>query len=216
MKNEIKAIIFDMDGVLVNAKEWHFRALNNALNLFGLGISRKAHLRDFDGLPTKTKLNLLSRQNALPTALHSFINEMKQIYTLDIINAHCHPNKTRQNALKRLKDKGYKLALCSNAVRKSVQVMIEKSALSQYLDFCLSNEDVSSPKPNAEIYQKAIKRLNLSPKEVLILEDNINGIKAARASGAWVMEIERISQVNYKAIECKIREIELKMGAVFA
>ena len=56
----IKAILFDMDGVLIDAKDWHYEALNMALEIFGYSISRDAHLTTFDGLPTKTKLQMLS------------------------------------------------------------------------------------------------------------------------------------------------------------
>jgi len=51
--NKIKAIIFDMDGVLIEAKDWHYEALNKALRLFGMEISRYDHLVTYDGLPTK-------------------------------------------------------------------------------------------------------------------------------------------------------------------
>jgi len=62
----IKAILFDMDGVLIEAKDWHYEALNMALDLFGMPISRDAHLSTFDGLPTKDKLNLLSKTRGFP------------------------------------------------------------------------------------------------------------------------------------------------------
>lgn len=208
MKTNIKAIIFDMDGVLLDAKEWHFEALNRALNLFGLHISKEAHLARFDGLPTKTKLEMISRDSSLPNALHSFINAMKQIYTIDIIESHCAPNATRQNALKRLKAEGYRLALCSNSIAKTIETMLEKSALREYLEFYLSNESVRFPKPHHEIYIKAIDRLDLQPNEVLIVEDNINGITAAKASGAFVMEIGDIAEVNYENIKRFIANIE--------
>lgn len=209
MKTNIKAIIFDMDGVLLDAKEWHFEALNRALNLFGLHISKEAHLARFDGLPTKTKLEMISRDSTLPNALHSFINAMKQIYTIDMIESHCVPNATRQNALKCLKADGYRLALCSNSIAKTIETMLEKSALCEYLEFYLSNESVRFPKPHPEIYHKAIKRLNLRKSEVLIVEDNINGITAAKASGAWVMEIGDIAEVNYENIKRFIAKCDL-------
>lgn len=75
---KIKAILFDMDGVLIDAKEWHYEALNEALRLFGVEISRYDHLHTFDGLPTKVKLEMLGEQNFLPQELHSFINNVKQ------------------------------------------------------------------------------------------------------------------------------------------
>ena len=56
---EIKAIIFDMDGVLIEAKDWHYEALNRALSLFGMEISRYDHLVTYDGLPTTKKLEML-------------------------------------------------------------------------------------------------------------------------------------------------------------
>ena len=59
--SRIKAILFDMDGVLIDAREWHYRSLNEALQLFGKTITRDDHLDNFDGLPTKTKLEKLSR-----------------------------------------------------------------------------------------------------------------------------------------------------------
>jgi beta-phosphoglucomutase len=52
----IKAVVFDMDGVLIEAKDWHYEALNRALKLFGYEISRYEHLTTFDGLPTRRKL----------------------------------------------------------------------------------------------------------------------------------------------------------------
>ena len=70
-----------MDGVLIDAKEWHYEALNKALALFGYQISRYEHLVTYDGLPTRKKLEMLSMEQGLPVQLHSFINEMKQLYT---------------------------------------------------------------------------------------------------------------------------------------
>jgi beta-phosphoglucomutase len=88
---EIKAIIFDMDGVLIDAKDWHYEALNKALALFGFSISRYDHLVTYDGLPTKKKLEMLTLERGLPKGLHHFINELKQIYTMEMIFQKCKP-----------------------------------------------------------------------------------------------------------------------------
>ena len=72
IKNKkIKAVIFDLDGVLVEAKEWHYLALNKALKHFGFKIDRIEHLTTYDGLPTKVKLNRLSKEKRLPIKLQS-------------------------------------------------------------------------------------------------------------------------------------------------
>jgi len=206
--HKIKAIIFDMDGVLIEAKDWHYEALNKALGLFGMEISRYDHLVTYDGLPTKKKLEMLSTERGLPVDLHNFINDMKQQYTMELVYAQCKPRFYHEYALARLKQEGYRMTVASNSVRNTVQVMMEKSALVGYLEFYLSNQDVKVGKPDPEIYSKTIERMGLAPDECLIVEDNDKGIQAARASGAWVMEVDEVEEVNYQNIAAHIARIE--------
>lgn len=210
--SKIRAILFDMDGVLIEAKDWHYEALNKALRLFGMEISRMEHLTTFDGLPTKDKLKMLSLEKGLPLGLHDFINELKQQYTMDLVYSLCKPRFHHEYALSKLKEEGYKMAVCSNSVRNTIEVMMQKASLEMYLDFYISNEDVKKGKPDPEMYNKAIERMRLHPKECMIVEDNENGIKAARASGTNVMIVDEVSEVNYENIKnhiCKFEE-ELK------
>lgn len=205
---KIKAILFDMDGVLIEAKDWHYEALNKALNLFGMEISRYDHLVTYDGLPTKMKLQMLTKERGLPKGLHVFINDMKQLYTMEIVQAECKPRFYHEYALSKLKRDGYKMAVCSNSIRNSVEVMISKAALSDYVDFFISNQDVTKGKPDPEMYLKAINKLKLKPRECMIVEDNENGIKAAKASGANVMIVEEVEDVNYQNIMDHIKKFE--------
>lgn len=205
---KIKAILFDMDGVLIDAKEWHYESLNKALALFGAEISRYDHLVTFDGLPTRKKLEMLSLEGGFPMGLHSFVNELKQQYTMEIVYAKCKPVFHHQYALSKLKGEGYRMAVCSNSVKNSIEVMMKKSNLIQYLEFFLSNQDVVKGKPDPEIYTKAIERMGLQPDEVLIVEDNDNGIKAALASGAHLLKVETTDDVHYFNIKNRIKEIE--------
>ena len=205
---KIKAILFDMDGVLIEAKDWHYEALNEALRLFGHEISRQDHLTTFDGLPTRDKLNLISETSFLPVSLHGFVNEMKQQYTRTQIELKCKPLFQHEYALSKLKKEGYKIAVCSNSIRASIDNMMEKAALTQYLDLIMSNEDVTKGKPNPEIYTTAMQRLGVLPEECLILEDNKNGIAAAKASGGNLLQIVEVTDVNYNNIRNRINEIE--------
>ena len=206
--NKIKAVIFDMDGVLIDAKEWHYDSFNKALNYFGFNISRTDHIATYDGLPTKKKLEMLTQYDDLPSYLHAFLNELKQKFTMQIINERCSPTFEHKFALSKLKRDGYKLALASNSVKNSIESMMYKAQLDEYLDFKLSNQDVKHGKPDPEIYLLAIKKLGLSPSECLIVEDNPHGIEAAFASGAHVLEVPDTNYVNYKNIKTKIKEIE--------
>ena len=210
----IKAVIFDMDGVLIEAKEWHYDALNRALGLFGFTIERYEHATTYDGLPTHTKLKRLSVEKNLPTYLHTFINEMKQRYTMEIIYQRCRPRFEHEYALSRLSQEGYRLAVASNSTRETVRLMMDKASLAPYLDFTLSNQDVKAPKPDCEIYSKAIEKLGLTPEECLIVEDNPNGVKAAIASGAHVLVVKEVDDVNYGSIKHRIAEIEQSGGKV--
>ena len=203
----IKAIIFDMDGVLVEAKDWHYEALNRALRLFGYEINRYDHLTTYNGLPTSKKLKMLSLECGLPEELHGFINEMKQVYTMEIVHAKCKPCFVHEYALSKFKAMGYKLAVASNSIRPTIEVMMQKTQLNGYLDQIISASDVSHPKPDPEIYLKTIAKLGLMPTECLVVEDNENGIKAATASGAHVLKVREVDEVNFDNILAQIQDI---------
>jgi len=208
----IKAILFDLDGVLVDATEWHYEALNRALHLFGFDITRYEHLSAYNGLPTRKKLEMLSVEKKLPSALHALISHLKQIYTNDEIRARCHPVFEKEYMLSRLKSEGFRLAVCSNAIRDSVELMIRQSGLYDYFELVLSNEDVVRPKPDPEIYTKAIMRLSLKPEEVVIVEDAPHGIEAARRSGGNICQVAGFSEVEYFKLKSAIEKAEQKVG----
>ena len=208
--SKIKAVLFDMDGVLIDAKDWHYEALNQALALFGMEINRYDHLVTYDGLPTKKKLEMLTLERGLPRALHGFINDMKQEFTFQLGYAKCKPTFNHQYALSNLKALGYKMAACSNSIRKTMDVLFERAAIGDYFDFYISNEDVNKAKPHPEMYVTAINRLGLKPEECLILEDNENGIKAAKDSGAHLLIVADVNDVNLENIIRRIAEIEVK------
>jgi HAD superfamily hydrolase (TIGR01509 family) len=203
----IKAVIFDMDGVLIEAKDWHYKALNKALRLFGLEITRHEHLTTFDGLPTRTKLEMLSLESGLSYQLHDFINEMKQLYTMEIVHTSCKPRFVHEYVLSNLKAQGYKLAVASNSIHNTIEIMMQKANLLDYFDIMFSAEDVSMPKPDPEIYSKAIDYFGLKPDECLIIEDNENGIKAAKASGANVLIVREVDEVNFDNVMNKIAKV---------
>ena len=203
----IKAVIFDLDGVLVNAKDWHYEALNKALGEFGFNIPRAEHVSVYDGLPTRKKLELLTMAKGLPVEHYDAIFDLKQHYTMELIEQNCVPTPQHEQALKQLHTEGYKLAVASNSTRPTVDTVLRKTRLQPYLEFALSNEDVQQTKPHPEIYQKAIARLGLRSDECLVIEDNINGIKAAKASGARLMIVETVDDVHLANIQQHINGV---------
>lgn len=204
----IKVIIFDLDGVLVDATEWHYEALNKALGLFGFTIPRHEHLLVYNGLPTSKKLELLSVEKGLPRALHDTIKVLKQHYTALEILTRCTPSFQHEYMVRQLRRDGYRLAVCSNAVRDSVETMLRLSGLLEAMKCVLSNQDVERPKPDPQIYLKAFQMLEVRPDEAVIVEDAGPGIEAARRSGAFLLKVAGHIDVSYERVRDCIQKIE--------
>jgi len=204
VSQEIKAVVFDMDGVLIDAREWHYEALNRALGLLGYEITRYEHLSSFDGLPTRRKLQMLTVERGLPAELHSFLNSLKQQFTLEYVATRCKPVFQHQYALAKLKAAGYGLGVASNSVRRTIDEMMERADLMRYLDVVVSNEDVAKGKPDPEMYVKAMADLGVRPEETVVVEDNENGIKAATAAGAHVLVVDNPEDVALDRILARI------------
>ena len=189
-----------MDGVLIDAKDWHFEALNDALSLFGFFIDRGAHETRFDGLPTKVKLEILSEEQGLPRSLHPLINGVKQERTLRIAAANCHPRAQHLILIAALKRGGIRIGVATNSIRQTTEAMLNYAGILPLIDVVVTNQDVTFPKPHPEIYLKTMERLNSTPERTLVVEDNANGIAAARAAGCKVVEVANPDEVHIQRL----------------
>lgn len=197
MSEPIAAVLFDLDGVLIDATEWHYAALNRALALFGFSVTRYEHLAGYNGLPTRTKLEMLSVEKGFPRYLHRLVNQLKQQYTQDEILRNCWPSFDKEYMLSRLQREGYRLAVCTNSIRASAELMLERSGIAHYFDFVVCNEDIPKPKPDPAIYLLGLQKLGLPPERVVIVEDAPHGVEAAQRSGAHVCQVTGFSDVDY-------------------
>ncbi len=205
----IKAIIFDLDGVLIDSKEVHYIALNQALKLVDnkYKISMEDHLNIFDGLPTLAKINYLIDKRNFPKSKKNFVYNEKQKITNKLLVKDVSVEAELKKILNKLSKK-FKLALATNCIRKTMIQVLKKNDIKKYFQFTICNEDVNNPKPHSEIYLKCILNLGYNPDEVLILEDSNIGRTSAIKSGANVLPIEDFRKdVNYKNIINKISSI---------
>ena len=187
----IKLILFDLDGVLVEAKEIHYNTLNQALKEIDEKyiITDAEHLSIYDGLKTTQKLELLTKNKGLSPEFYDKIWLRKQHLTIEAISQ-LQPDKRLISIFKELNNKGYKLACCSHSIRRSVLVMLAKIGIIEYLDLILSNEDVKNSKPHPEMYWKAMSMMECLPEETLIVEDSPHGLLAASRSRASVLRVD--------------------------
>lgn len=202
----IKAIIFDLDGVLVDARELHYEALNRAIVSVDEKyiISRDEHLSTYDGLPTRKKLNLLTQNKGLPENRHDEVWHAKKIQTIEIIDKEYTYDERMRGILRKLREEGYLIAVCSNSIRETTKLMLLRKGLLEYCEFYLSNQDVVNAKPNPEMYLRAIIKLGLGPRECMIVEDSHVGRQSAFESGAYLCAVENAEDVTYKKLRLKI------------
>jgi len=202
-----KLVIFDLDGVLVEAKNIHYDALNEALGE-QYAITWAEHLSTYDGLKTNQKLEMLTEQKGLPIELHKEIWEGKQKLTLQKLKE-LKPNQTLQSVMNALVEDGYKIAVCSNSIRKTVLTVLSKLGIMEFMDYIISNEDVQNSKPHPEMYWRAISKMGCLPEETLIVEDSPYGLLAANRSNAHVLRVKNPTEVTYTNIFKKLTEIEM-------
>ena len=194
--SEIKAVLFDMDGVLIDAQEWHYEALNEVLQIFGYEITWEMHKDRYDGLSTLKKLEMLTNEVGLPEHIHGMINRVKQDRTLRIAAQKCFPTVSHQVLISKLKYKNIKVGVVTNSVRQTTEFMLTYAGLLESLDVLVTNQDVTDPKPNPEGYLIAMKRIGVLPGETVIVEDSPYGVLAAKQSGAKVVIVKSVSEVN--------------------
>ena len=200
----IKVIIFDLDGVLVDTKLIHFEALNSALKKYNFKeISIDDHVKIFDGLPTIEKLKLLKKNKKIPKKFFSKIQKFKQKITSEILKRKIKKNNKIIKIMKNLHNK-YKIVVATNAVNSTLNICLNKLGIEKYIDFKLSNEDINEPKPNPEIYLRIFIRFGIYPSEALIIEDSHYGREAAISSGAKLLPIKRIEDLNLKKIRLNL------------
>ena len=187
----LKAILFDLDGVLVSAVEWHYHAFKEACRMIaGLDIKMNDHTEHLDGLSTRQKLDKLDILPILAEQVYS----MKQELTVKYIEEKCKPTD-RVELLTKLKEE-YALGCVTNCIKATTFLMLEKAGLLGFFSCIVTNEDTPRPKPHADPYTIAMFQLKVKPLETLIIEDNKQGLESARKSGAQWLHLKHFEDIG--------------------
>jgi HAD superfamily hydrolase (TIGR01509 family) len=211
----IKAIFFDLDGVLVDSKRLHFETFRDALQKVrpDLELSWTTHEAQMDGLSTKLKLKALVDQGKLLSYEAEKVLELKQRLTDERLPKAIQPRDSLLVLLNTLRNRGLRLFCCSNSIQRTVSKSLTLLGISSVFEKVYSNEDVPNPKPSPDIYLLALQESGLQASEVLILEDSNYGKQAAYASGAHVLEIEDVQDVTHSLLRETLYSLE-KVGRV--
>lgn len=178
----IKAVIFDLDGVLVDACPIHRRTFQQACLENGLRVT-VANEEALEGRPTRVKLEMLGVTD--PEVAQKIFRRKQE---LTVEGAFHYPfDPARVSILTQLQSDGILLGVYTNSIRATALTFLASAGLLQFFDVVISNNDVQKPKPNPEGYLKAIEYFGLRPSEVLAVEDSPVGLEAARLSGANVL-----------------------------
>ena len=206
-------VIFDLDGVLIDSKDYHFEALNLALGE-KYKLSKEEHLNDYDGLPTSEKLNLLALRKGLPTSKFNQIWKDKQKHTTNIFKESISKDYELMNYFQQLIDEGYKIAVASNSIRNTVKIILLKLGILEFVDIFVSNEDVVRNKPYPEMYWKCMIALESIPENTVIIEDSLVGRKGALDSKCHLITVENRKDLNQSKINL-IKQVLTKKNSKF-
>ena len=210
---EIKAVLFDMDGLMVDTESLSTEAFINSAKAQGYNMTKDETLKVLGF----TKANIYQfwidyfqgtnvDGKKLVDDHYEYIENV--LYTVG-------PEKMPyvEELLKYLRENNYKIAVASSSDTADIKNNLEKTKLEKYIDEIASGAEVENGKPAPDVFLLAAKRLGVDPKDCLILEDSKAGIKAGKASGAMVFMVPDMFTVD-KECEDTADRILTNLGEV--
>ena len=179
--NNIKSIIFDMDGVIFDTELVYLEIWSKVFEKYGYKLQKEVYAEVLGtGRENVKKVFLNNYGNELP------IDKMYREKDEDLEKAVDKGIPLKQGAyeiLSYLKNNNYKIALATSASKERALKQLRYADIEKFFDVIVSRDDVKETKPNPDIFLKAAKKLNVNPNECIVIEDSSAGIKAAFNAG---------------------------------
>lgn len=176
-----KAVIFDMDGVIVDSEPIHIEAEKRTLLKYGVKITTE-ELRMYTGTTAEFEFNELIWKYKLNTNAETLFNEKMDIM-FRLLEKGIEPTKGVIDLIKDLKQQGFKLGIATSGHRKLAHYYLNKLGIASFFDTVVCAEDITRSKPDPEIFLKAARELGIDPAECVVIEDSKLGIEAASKAG---------------------------------
>ncbi len=179
----LKAVIFDMDGVLLDSEPFHYFIEGEIYKKLGIDVPEEVRL-NFVGLENKKMWAILKEKYNLKQDLNELIyfNEKERAEYMASLHG-LKPNPGIIVLLNELKKNKIKIALASSSTVEVIKILIDKIELFPYFDVIVSGDEVSNGKPLPDIFIHTAKQLDLPVGDCLVIEDSNNGFRSAKAAG---------------------------------
>jgi len=179
----LKAVIFDMDGVIVNSEPVYEKVELEIFRQLGIDISVSERYA-YVGMKTDDMWEVIKQRFAVQQTVEELTRLEAEKFREHIkINGGIHPIPGAVELIKELHREGMALAVASSALKEDVYAIIETLDLDRYFSYKVSGCDVENGKPAPDIFLRAVELLGLKPEECVVIEDSENGVRAARAAG---------------------------------
>lgn len=186
--SEIKGVIFDMDGVIVNNYTFHLDAWAEFCRKHQIAFSRETFTHQFFGKNNNDILNALFGRNLSGNEVRVLGEEKESIYR-KLYSPHIKPLNGLIPFLDYLNEKGNRIAVASSAPQSNIDFTIKRTGIIKYVDVIANGDMVHRGKPHPEIFLKAAEMLKINPGECLVFEDSFSGIDAAESAGMRVVAV---------------------------
>lgn len=178
----MKAVIFDMDGVIIDSEPVHFRLETRMLSELGLNLPLEEH-ESFLGTSSYEFFETLKKRYLLSASVEALVTEERERYMEQLQSIELPLIPGIPELVRTLHTEGFPLAVASSAPHEQIDLVMTKSGLGHFFPVRISGDDVMRSKPDPGIFLKTAEALNTPPASCWVLEDSANGIAAARAAG---------------------------------
>ncbi|WP_293787245.1 HAD family phosphatase [uncultured Pedobacter sp.] len=196
--SKIKALLFDLDGTLIDSEKFHFDCWNTFLKPHNVHIEFKDWLSNYAGIPLPKNAKTIVDRYKLDEDLASFIERREKItfdgFRTTDIALMPHALEFVQFAY----EKGLTLAVVTASPKIDVEAVFERNGLAKYFSLFITRTDVSKSKPDPESYNLCVERLGLAKEECIVFEDTLNGVKSALAAGITCYAIQNNVRAHQK------------------
>jgi beta-phosphoglucomutase len=178
---KFSALIFDMDGVLVDNDEFHYRSFEIFCEKYNINLTPELYNTKITGRTNEMILKFLFGDSITPQRIHDLAYEKEAIYR-DIFKAHIKPANGLMELLERAYKKNIPCAVASNGPFENIDFVLDETEMRKYFKVIVNATMVKEGKPAPDIYLKAAELLGYSTDNCVVFEDSPTGIKAARAA----------------------------------